>query len=703
MSTPARVNESAISYRWLADAIDLGGGSRSRCVREWEQVRSSMRATTQSFASLQDWISDFWICKTAMNSQAGVGIVPTWDPPEELDAWPVPPGFRQGVAVPGARRTRHEATAQVLSAAPAPPEGDSNDAVLEFYALDDAWRTQGDLAMLQAQHVRAWLATALGNLLSSIAFSPQGDAAVLVAESHRRMRIPSQLGAAPLWGVQFDEGEIGLLYNCRQTPNGTLSWRGIRIGQGEEWLKHWQWLSADAPAEAIAPAIALAARLMRCRPLLTAVLEVLEAEGDGPRLIALAIVRRWLLSLRVMAWLEDALAHRWSTVRAPDLACIAYNAVKPDWPRRWIGLSHRSLDAKPTLLQMKAWQSSLFAIDANYAPSWETNTGMMWGLFAAAPLLVRVRSPHYDASPWCAREAEIIAYLEETSDFVADRYVIDVDPVELPSLDRLVDEWRPLEGMAAALGHPEFPPMSMVYVAGAEVEWTLALIRAAAALRVFHALYGDADSANRLASYLAFSDEPLPIPPPTNNADGWEAYREIFRAVQRECDPAERIFALALPADTPTLHPDEVTAFSDRIPDLSQGSPSLDDVLAALEWCTTLLPILEEGNFGDMTLIDLRGQEREHWLSDPRFSLARGILALRAPPRPVWLIQLAGQRADDWGLPYDRPVFTQYTAKQFAWMMFEGSLAPDWPDAWADRCGLEIAPSLLRKCRETRG
>jgi hypothetical protein len=35
-------------------------------------------------------------------------------------------------------------------------------------------------------------------------------------------------------------------------------------------------------------------------------------------------------------------------------------------------------------------------------------------------------------------------------------------------------------------------------------------------------------------------------------------------------------------------------------------------------------------------------------------------------------------------------------------MMSEGSLSPDWPDFYADRCGLVMSSELLQKCRNTK-
>ena len=664
-----------------------------------------MRATTQIISSSQDWISDFWICKTA--DVDFDGVVPKWDPPDELDEWPtLPPRLLDLYAPEKTRLTNHSNFQRLLDSAVSVTESSSNAAVMEFYALDDATTRIGDTAMIQAEYVRAWLSTALGNLLSSMALSPQSHHNELVATSLRRLSIPRELKAAPMWGVQFAEGEIGILYNCRQTPLGSLSWAGIRIGQGWEWRKHWQWLSHSPDLAQIAAGLPLAAKLLRCRPLLEALLTALDSKDQGLEYIALAVLRRWLLSLKAMAWLEEALVQRWDHVRPQDLACFAYNAVKPDWPRRSVALSHRSKDAKPILQTMKAWTSSLFAIDANYAPSWETNTGMVWGLFAATPMLIRIRSPHYPGtSEWCERESAIIDYLEQSCDFIPRRLVLDMNVEDTAALDQMVDAWRPQSAFfAAALGHPEFPPRGQVYIPGAELEWPLAMLRAAAALRIFHAIYGDADAdvANRLCYFLSSTEEPVPIPPPTNNPEGWAAYRKLFRDLQKAVGINDGRPPLLLRSGSPPWNPDEVQAYVDAIPDLSQGNPSLSDVLAAMEWRTVLVPILEEASLGDMTLVDFRGLSKETWETDPRLSLPRGIAALRITPRPIWFIQLAGQDVDKWGLPYDHPIFTQYTEKQFAWMMIEGSLSPEWPDVYADRCGLEMTAELLQKCRNTK-
>ena len=68
---------------------------------------------------------------------------------------------------------------------------------------------------------------------------------------------------------------------------------------------------------------------------------------------------------------------------------------------------------------------------------------------------------------------------------------------------------------------------------------------------------------------------------------------------------------MRLLSDASPWDPDEIQAFTDAIPDLSSGSPSLGDELAALEWKTTLLPLLMEANMADTVLIDLRGLKEQ--------------------------------------------------------------------------------------------
>jgi hypothetical protein len=276
--------------------------------------------------------------------------------------------------------------------------------------------------------------------------------------------------------------------------------------------------------------------------------------------------------------------------------------------------------------------------------------------------------------------------------------VMDLSVGDVGRLDKLVDAWRP-QGKTAIL--QEFPPRCMVYVPALQSEWALQMLRVAASLRVFMTAYGDVSVANELAGLLFATDHTPPLAPPTNNPDGWAPYQQIFRDLQRECGSDGDIAVLQLPAETQPAHPDAVQRFNDAIPDLRSGSPLLADVLAAIEWRAVLLPLMKEHDLGDMALIDLRGLTPESWREEAGLSMARGIAALRSPPIPIWFIQHAGQRADNWEMPGDRPIFTQYMGDQFSWM-FEASEFLDWPNAYVDRCGLLMSPELIQRCRSTR-
>ena len=120
-------NESAASFRWLIQSLGVADTS-SPCRRSWQHVCDRMRGISQSIVSLQDWISDFWICKTANASE--LGVRPGWDPPDEIDEWPsVPSGLLQAYAPEQMRRTNHSAFLSLLNAAPDVVESSSDAAV----------------------------------------------------------------------------------------------------------------------------------------------------------------------------------------------------------------------------------------------------------------------------------------------------------------------------------------------------------------------------------------------------------------------------------------------------------------------------------------------------------------------------------------------------------------------------------------------
>ena len=188
-------------------------------------------------------------------------------------------------------------------------------------------------------------------------------------------------------------------------------WLGVlRIGEGEEWRDHWLALAFEIGAEDTLDAVQMAAKLLRCLALVLGLTSAI-ASGDGQvKTLAIAVIRRWVLTLQAMAWLEAALTHAWSDVRPKDLCCFALNATNPDWPRRVLAISHRSKDVKPALRGMHAWRAGRIAIDANYIPS-GNQLGMVWGLFAAMSRSPASARPPTTSLVWCRRELELTDYL----------------------------------------------------------------------------------------------------------------------------------------------------------------------------------------------------------------------------------------------------------------------------------------------------
>ena len=181
--------------------------------------------------------------------------------------------------------------------------------------------------------------------------------------------------------------------------------------------------------------LALAGRLLVNAPMLAGLQAALRDEQVAVRQRALCVLRRWMLTAKVLAWLVEALWHEWAWVRPQDLACFAFAALSPAWPRRLLAISHRSGEVKPTLSTLHLWHSPDAAIDAAYIPAWETNIGMIWNLFAPVPLLVRVGTPGYEESEWCCREREMFGYLLAHSDFVEGRTIAELDVDQLAAVD----------------------------------------------------------------------------------------------------------------------------------------------------------------------------------------------------------------------------------------------------------------------------
>jgi hypothetical protein len=552
--------------------------------------------------------------------------------------------------------------------------------------------------MVFGEHVRAWLSTALGHLLKAILLTPWDGTNKLFTGAISRLQFPLQVQLPGSWANDFEDRRLELLYNLTVNEQGDLVRPlGMRVGQGEAWREHWGWLSHDVTPASALQAVRLAAHLMRSPSLLLALAQGFSTNERYLQLVSLAVFRRWLLTLKTMTWLEAALQHSWEFARPQDLCCFAFNATKPEWPRRVLAISHRSADIKPILIEMKLWQSSRCAIDANYAPSWETNTGMMWGLFSAVPVIARIDSPGYRDSIWCRREKEITDYLAEGCDFRSDRWLLDVPDTQLRGLDAVSVSWTANDdNVSRGLPLTSFPPLCCVWSPGPLPGWEVKLLRAAGALRVMSVFLSDPGLVNQVADHL-YTGHLLPPPAPTNNPNGWEAYASIFADLRSILPNLPDRLPIHLPAN---YSPDDQLVdnlLSERIPDLSTATYDVRDVLVALEWLRTEWPMMVEERRGDFTMINCQELTEELWTQRIELSLLRGLTSVRTPG-PIWFLQRAGQTVENWPLVGERPIFTEHVSNQFRWLLEISLDRHDAQSRYPVDSGLELAPELIELC-----
>jgi hypothetical protein len=702
---PGLDNESARTSVWLTYTLGLADGTGLVSER-WRQVRSRMRPEETPVVLMQDWVSDPWLARGVRPTPVTT-VAPAWDPPERLDEWP---GFDADRLVnlleAPARKGRKQGVLIGTPPSPHAVAADTDTAVASYIEMRSKDDTHAAVR-IQGLHTLAWLDTSVGRLLRGIMFSRGIDPEVLTREVTRRLEMPFSMELPNMWVMVnlLEQKRVELLYDLTMDANGTLVWlepANIRVGQDELWGDNWRSLSAEIGFTELREAVQLTARIMRCAPVVEGLMRALRSERRELQTVALAVVRRWLLTLKTMSWLEESALETWDHVRPPDLACFAFSALKPEWPRRIMAVSHRSRDVKDILSTMRIWRSSRCAVDASYVPGWETNTGMVWGLFGATPVIVRVRSASYEDSVWCLREAELAQHLVDRRDFATSRWVLDIDVSRVRVLDRAYEQWDSPDELAPTQPSGifrEFPPLCYVWMPRPMPPWHVAMWRASAALRAINAVLQDVELTNQLVEDLVFSNRNPPHPPPTSNPGGWGDYTVLFRGLQDQLGDTGQELAIRLPSSYSDTDMQTDAELLGRMPDLSTGTPAIGDAFVALEFMRTEWVVDVEQRRGRFLLVDCRGLSRDSLQEDERLSLHRGLLAVRFPV-PLWIIQSAGQRIEDWGLPHDRPIFTEHFEDQFSWMV---EIFVDWREAqsrFPEESGLVLSPPTERLCRE---
>jgi hypothetical protein len=682
-------------------------GKDANVLRElWEALKGILRESNNTLRFRDDgWEQDWLLAKYGAEAP-GVGTRGWYEPPVDFHAFPTFDVDVQlnhleqaGITI---RRTKNNVNPSELFARTATAFSGPM-ALDDFYALEGQIRSHGDAAMAQLNQALAWLHLGLGRLFDGAVLTPDLDLQAAVAMLAQRWSM--------VWAEKdafedtMDEPELlqwklDVLYGAEIEPN-RLVFQPARQGQPRRWQQNWQWLSCEIEPQRALEATRLAARLMICPPVLVFLKAQLHVavEGAGPadQLLALIILRRLTLQLQAMSWLENALQHPFEHVRTLDLTSFAFSALRPHWPRRLFALSHRSVDIKAALMGLKAWGNFRYSIDAQFAPHWETNVATVWGLFSAVPGLIRIRSANYDTSVWCAREREIFDYLCEEDDFLHGRHVIELDEAHLPLIDAAIPPPDSATFSLAAAG--QFPPPTGVFVVYPFEGWESRLLACAAVVRFIFWQLRNAEQTATLCQLLAEGRLPDGSSP-TNHPEGWKPIARLLRAFQEEWTDDPKTFPLAIDAE---LYSDEETmrdaACWQSLDDLSDGLVDQPAAFAALEWNRTIAPaLIGNGKYGRFFALDYRRITPEALRSDEHMVI-RGISRVRTCS-PVWILQRADQRVDEWPGFGVNPIFTQYLDNQWDWML-EQLDAVEWPDLYRKESKLVFAPKLSAACAAT--
>jgi hypothetical protein len=712
MDTPGRPtdgNTSLASLRFLATFFR----PEAPAIRHvWNAFASIMTESNAQVRFRDDsWEQDWFLAKYAAEVP-GIGIAAHYVPPADFTSFPTFDvdacverlARESGVTT---ARTRAKIRVPALFAEPTSDPVSIVDGVHDFHALRQRIRAHGDPAMRQLNHVIAWLRLALGHLFGGIALTP-ADSSV---EPLRRL-------CEERWALVWNEEDpyeqymtvperiqwkLDVFYGAEIRRVG-LAMRPSRQGQPRQWREHWNWLSTDVDPVLALAAVQLAARVVVSIPVCLFLQQLFREARESVttgHLLATVVLRRWILQLQTMAWLEAALTHSWEHLRPQDLITFAFSALRPHWPRRLFGLSHRSLDVKHTLSTTRAWGSFRYSIDATFVPHWETNVATVWGLFSTTPGLIRVPSEHYADSVWCRRERELFEYLRE-DDFLDGRHLIEMPLSALASLDAAIPA-TDAEDQGVPSGRGQFPRMTTVFTLFPFEPWENRLLACAAAVRILFLRLQDPDLTRIACMRLANGTvPPREFAPLTNHPAGWSSVMELFASFHRDwADSADR-FPLAVIADGPA--PEDLVRDLDSVGDIVDlGDGVIDEVavLAALEWNRTVLPgLVGDHRYGSFFSIDLRHLTHERWAGDEAFMVIRGVTRVRTVV-PLWLLQRDGQRVDEWPGMGTNPVFTSHVEGQWNWMM-ELLAEPEWPASFQAESGLRFSDKLATACAATR-
>lgn len=678
----------------------------------WETFAKIMTDANAQIRFRDDsWEQDWFLAKYAAEVP-GIALTARYLPPPEFYAFPtfeVEASVDQIAKATGLTFTQSRPHLQMSALFNEVTPGPLTvpPALQEFYDLKGRIRAHRDPAMTQLNHILAWLHLAVGHLFVGIALTPADS-------NFRELLHACEQRWSLIWKEKdiFEESmnvpeliqwKLDVFYGADILTAG-LAMHPSRQGQSQHWREDWNWLSADTDPELACAAVKNAAQIMSSIPIccfFQRKFREVDTSVTTEHLLAAVLFRRWTLQLQAMSWLEMALQRSWQHVRTQDLVTFAFSALRPHWPRRLLGLSHRSMDIKTALSATQAWANFRYSIDATFIPHWETNVATVWGLFSTVPALIRVPSEHYEESVWCRRERELFEYLRDQDDFLGGRFLIELPQPQLKALDVVVPS--PVDKGTGLFKPGRFPLLTNVFSLFPFEPWENRLLACVAAVRLIFLRLLDVELTTCTCLELASGSALPPVfKPLTNHPDGWSSVMKLFGDFQREWADGPDSFPLTVVSDD--YSSDVVTGDLDslsKIIDLSDGLFDEVDVLAALEWHRTVLPaVIGNNTYGSFFSIDYRGLTEEIWARDARFMVIRGVNRIRTSV-PFWFLQGEGQRVDEWRGMGVNPVFTQYVPGQWDWML-QLLDEPAWPVDFQKECKLRFSEKLSAACAATK-
>ena len=459
--------------------------------------------------------------------------------------------------------------------------------------------------------VTAWTDTALGRLGRIFAVDGDTDVSPNILKSDLLQEV---IQRRAFMHADLSEDCLQYLFGAIGVSNQSLGKQLTQSGQSVEWREFFRGISHDHSVESALVGVRLAAVALASESVWETLQWLLDLskqklENVDPLLldasyeVSMCVWRRWLLTLKVLAWLEDALQRPepWVDVSAADLCCFGLAALLPHSQRPLIAVSHRSVDAKPKLFSGKAWQSNEVTLDATFMPVWQTNRAMVWSLFGSTPILCKIHSQRYEDSIWCRRESELFEHLIKRGDFMRGRYCVRLAVDEIPMIDDISLSASSTHRFYQLAKGIEAPPTEITLMPS----WSGILIRAAAAARFLNRLMrviaadeghpSDAPAhqiANEYLEDFFHSDAPFPGKNTLlGRDDGWVRLRESLR------DDANRL-GLAGPLVTAKCEEDLAAArrwmqsLQQLYPNQAQDIDDPCDLLAALDFRDHLEPIL---------------------------------------------------------------------------------------------------------------